>query len=92
MKQCFLIFENFRVDLTEGNDNGKNSSIEDFLFTKKVEANISEKDEYLIYRDALKESILKREEMKNIEMNRYCRQGRKVLYYCVQKFPINKEY
>jgi hypothetical protein len=69
MIHCFLIYENYRVDLTEGNNNGKNHSIEEFLFTKKVIPNISEKDEYLIYREALKETILKREEMINKEMN-----------------------
>ena len=40
-----------------------------FLFIKKVVPNISEKDEYLIYREALKESVLKREEMININLN-----------------------
>jgi hypothetical protein len=69
MIHCFLIYENLCVDLTEGNNNGKNHSIEEFLFTKKVIPNISEKDEYLIYREVMKESILKREEMINVNLN-----------------------
>ena len=38
MVHCFLQFNDFRVDLTEGNQNGKNRSIEEFLFVKKVVA------------------------------------------------------
>jgi hypothetical protein len=68
MIHCFLVYKTFRVDLTEGNDNGKNTSIEEFLFTKKVNANISEKDEYLIYKEALENNILKLKEMYRIDM------------------------
>ena len=58
----------YRVDLTEGNNNGKNRSIEEFLFTEKVIPNFSEKDEYLLYRKALKNHILVRKEMEGITM------------------------
>jgi hypothetical protein len=68
MVHCFLVYENHRVDLTEGNDNGKNRSIEDFLYTQKVEPNISAKDEYLMYRKAVEEHILPREEMRGVEI------------------------
>jgi len=68
MIHCFLIYNSFRVDLTEGNNNGKNRSIEEFLFTKKVIPNISEKDEYLLYKTALKNIILFRKEMEEIKM------------------------
>jgi hypothetical protein len=68
MIHCFLVYDSFRVDLTEGNENGKNRSIEDFLFTEKVTPDISEKDEYLLYKAALKKHIMNREEMKKIRM------------------------
>jgi len=68
MIHCFLIYNSFHVDLTEGNNNGKNHSIEEFLFTEKVIPNFSEKDEYLLYKKALKDYILNRKEMQGITM------------------------
>ena len=68
MVHCFLIYGKNRVDLSEGNNNGKNRPIEDFLFTQKVEPNISAKDEYLIYRDALKDHILMQKEMEGVDI------------------------
>jgi hypothetical protein len=68
MIHCFLIYDSYRVDLTEGNNNGKNTSIEEFLFTKKVIPNFSEKDEYLLYRKVVKDNILLRKEMEGITM------------------------
>jgi len=68
MIHCFLIYDSYRVDLTEGNNNGKNRSIEEFLFTEKVIPNFSEKDEYLLYKKALKNHILIREEMEGTTM------------------------
>ncbi|MCU0851056.1 MAG: hypothetical protein MUC80_07305 [Candidatus Thermoplasmatota archaeon] len=68
MIHCFLVYYSSRVDLTEGNDNGKNHSIEELLFTEKVAPNISEKDEYLLYKNALKNNILPRKEMEGITM------------------------
>ncbi len=68
MIHCFLAYESYRVDLTEGNNNGKNHSIEEFLFTAKVIPNVSEKDEYLLYKSALKDQIMNRTEMKGIKM------------------------
>jgi hypothetical protein len=68
MIHCYLIYNLYRVDLTEGNSNGKNWTIEEFLFTEKVAPNISEKDEYLLYKKALKEYILNRKEMKGISI------------------------
>jgi hypothetical protein len=68
MIHCFLVYDSFRVDLTEGNANGKNHSIEEFLFTEKVIPNISEKDEYLLYKSALKNQIMNRREMDGIKM------------------------
>jgi len=69
MNHCFLVNDSYQVDLTEGNNNGKNNSIEEFLYTEKVIPNISEKDEYLLYKNALKNHILHRREMKGITIN-----------------------
>jgi hypothetical protein len=63
MIHCFLIYGEYRVDLSEGNINGKNLPIDDFLFTQQVEPNISAKDEYMLFRRALKDHILTRKEM-----------------------------
>lgn len=68
MIHCFLVYDSFRVDLTDGNDNGKNHSIEEFLFTEKVIPNFSEKNEYFLYKNALKNSILLRKEMEEIKI------------------------
>jgi hypothetical protein len=68
MLHCFLEYENYRVDLTEGNRNGKNRSIEAFLYVQQVEPNISEKDEYLLYRKALKDVVLKRSELSGVAL------------------------
>ena len=70
MIHCFLEYEDYRVDLTEGNRNGKNRPIDDFLFTDRVEATISAKDEYMIYRKALSEVILKRPELEGADLKR----------------------
>jgi len=70
MLHCFLVSDRFRVDLTEGNNNGKNRAIDDFLFTQEVTPNIPAKDEYLLYRKALKERILTMEEYAGIDMKR----------------------
>ncbi len=70
MIHCFLEYETYRVDLTEGNRNGKNRSIDDFLYTDRVAATISAKDEYMIYRKALSEVILKRAELRGVDIKR----------------------
>ncbi len=70
MIHCFLEYQSCRVDLTEGNRNGKNRPIDDFLYTDRVAATISAKDEYLIYRKALSEVILKRPEMEGADLKR----------------------
>jgi hypothetical protein len=70
MVHCFLEYGNYRVDLTEGNHNGKNRPINGFLYTDRVAATISAKDEYMIYRRALREVILKRDELKGADIKR----------------------
>jgi hypothetical protein len=68
MLHCFLVYDQFRVDLTEGNRNGKNCPIDDFLYTEQVIPHISGKDEYLLYRKALKDDILSREKLAGIDI------------------------
>jgi hypothetical protein len=68
MVHCFLVFEEHWIDLSEGNQNGKNGPIDDFLYTEKVIANIPGKDEYLLYRRALNEHILPRPEFQGINL------------------------
>jgi hypothetical protein len=68
MVHCFLNHGTHRVDLTEGNANGKNQAINEFLYTERVVPNISAKDEYLKYRRALKDQVLKRSELQDADM------------------------
>lgn len=68
MVHCFLVYGEYRVDLSEGNDNGKNKSIEVFLHSQPVEPNLSAKDEYILYRNVLKNYILTREEMGGVNI------------------------
>ncbi len=65
---CFLVHENHRFDLTEGNFNGKETSIDEFLHEEQVEPFISRKDEYLLYRRALEEKILPSPELAGISI------------------------
>jgi hypothetical protein len=66
MIHCFLVHKSYWVDLTEGNNNGKNHPLEEFLYTEQVRPNISEKDEYFLYKNALKNTILHRKEFEGI--------------------------
>ena len=68
MVHCFLVYDEYRVDLSEGNNNGKNRPIEDFLYAQRVEPNISAKDEHVLYRKALKYHILTRKEMAGVDI------------------------
>ena len=68
-----------RVDLTEGNQNGKNQPIDELLFTAKVQPNISAKDEYILYRQALKDLILRRDEFQGVDIIRILHAREEVL-------------
>jgi hypothetical protein len=68
MLHCFLNYRDHRVDLSEGNRNGKNGPIDRFLFTAEVSAAISAKDEYRLYRQALKDEVLSRAELEGTDM------------------------
>ena len=67
MVHCFLVYDKYRFDLTEGNNNGKKKDLEEFIHIEKVEPFISRKNEYLILKRVLKEKILPSEEMKRIK-------------------------
>ena len=66
MVHCFLVYKDYRFDLTEGNCNGKNTTIEEFIHEEKVNPFISRKKEYLLFKKVLKEKILPSKEMEGI--------------------------
>ncbi len=66
MVHCFLVYKNFYFDLTEGNCDGKNTTIDEFIYEEKVDPFISRKDEYLLFKKVLKEYILPSKEMEGI--------------------------
>ena len=70
MVHCFLTSGGLRIDLTDGNHNGKNRSLDDFLISQPVAANISAKDEYRLYRRAVEELIATRTELNGIALTR----------------------
>ena len=70
MVHCFLVCGTIRVDLTEGNHNGKRCPIDLFLHEEPVPANISARDEYLRYRNAVGELLTLRQELDGIELKR----------------------
>jgi hypothetical protein len=70
MLHCFLVCGEYRVDLMEGNHNGKKRSIESFLYTQQVPPDITAKNEYLLYRKALNDSIMQKKELSGISIKR----------------------
>ncbi len=66
MVHCFLVYENYRFDLTEGNHNGKKKPIDDCIHAERVDPFISRKDEYLLFKEILKGKILPSKEMEGI--------------------------
>lgn len=68
MVHCFLTYKTFRFDLTEGNNNGKLTSIDNFIHEQKVEPFISRNDEYLLFRKVVEDKILNGDEMKHVKM------------------------
>ena len=66
MVHCFLVYEKYKFDLTEGNHNGKKKPIDDCIHAERVDPFISRKDEYLLFKKVLKEKILPSKEMEGI--------------------------
>ena len=52
---CFLAYENYRVDLTEGNCNGKNKTVEDYDFVVQVAPDLIHEQHQTYYRKYLKQ-------------------------------------
>jgi len=52
---CFLAFENWRVDLTEGNCNGKNKTIEDYDFVIQVVPDLTCEQHHAYYLEYLRQ-------------------------------------
>lgn len=52
---CFLEYGEFRVDLTEGNCNGKNKTIDEYDFVVRVQPELTEDDEKQYYMQYLAE-------------------------------------
>jgi len=67
MVHCFLVYEKYRFDLTEGNYNGKKQPVDEHIYSVKVDAFISRKNEYLLFKRILKDYVLKSEEMVGIK-------------------------
>ena len=63
MIHCFLVYNNYRFDLTEGNKNGKKRSIENFIHHDQVEPLFPQKDEYILLKRVIKEKVLVSPEM-----------------------------
>ncbi|MBW4486150.1 MAG: hypothetical protein KME14_26815 [Tildeniella torsiva UHER 1998/13D] len=51
---CFLVYEDYRVDLTEGNCNGKNKTIEDYDFVIQVAPDLSQAQHQAFYLEFLR--------------------------------------
>lgn len=51
---CFLVYANCRVDLTEGNCNGKNKTIEDYDFVVQVEPDLTHQQHQAYYLEYLR--------------------------------------
>ena len=66
MVHCFLVYEKYKFDLTEGNHNGKKKPIDDCIHSERVDPFISRKNEYLLFKKVLKEKILPSKEMEGI--------------------------
>ena len=67
MVHCFLVYGDYRFDLTEGNENGKKQSLEDFIQVEKVDPFISRTDEYKLFKNILKNQILPSKDMEGIK-------------------------
>lgn len=67
MIHCFLVYKDYRFDLTEGNYNGKKKPIDEYIYSERVDPFISDKDEYLLFKKILKDKILPTKDMDGIK-------------------------
>jgi len=66
MIHCFLVYKEYQFDLTEGNNNGKKKTVNQYIHAERVDPFISSRDEYRLFRKVLKEIIVPSEETKGI--------------------------
>ena len=88
MVHCFLAYDDYRFDLTEGNYNGKKTSIEEFIKVEKVDPFISRTNEYLLFKKILKNQILESKEMSGISERTLLKareESIKLLKECIKK-------
>lgn len=86
MVHCFLVYKNYKFDLTEGNYNGKKKAIDNYIYAERVDPFISRKDEYLLYKKILREKILPSKEMEGIAEKTILKareEGIKLLKACI---------
>jgi hypothetical protein len=88
MVHCFLVYGDYRFDLTEGNDNGKKQSIEKFIQIEKVNPFISRTEEYNLFKKILKTQILPSKDMQGINERTLLKareESIKLLKDCIKK-------
>ncbi len=90
---CFLEYGSFRVDLTEGNCNGKNKTIEDYDFVVRVNPDLTHEEEkryYISYLNqyfAIEPSLAEVDSSTILELLEAC--DRQVKYQCSIMSNIN---
>ena len=88
MVHCFLVYGDYRFDLTEGNDNGKKRSLEEFIQVEKVVPFISRTDEYKLFKKILKNRILPSKDMEGVNERTLLKareESIKLLKDCIKK-------
>jgi hypothetical protein len=63
---CFLEYQNYRVDLTEGNCNGKNKTIEDYDFVVRVKPDLTHQEHETYYLENLEKYFLIEPKLKEL--------------------------
>ena len=84
MIHCFLVYERYQFDLTEGNNNGKKKPIDEYIHAEKVEPMISSRDEYRLFRKVLKEIIMESEEMQGVSKSNLLKARQEALLLLVK--------
>ena len=64
---CFLAYEHYRVDLTEGNCHGKNKTIEDYDFVVEVPPDLSRSQHHDYYRTYIKRYCSQYPQLANLD-------------------------
>lgn len=63
---CFLEYKNYRIDLTEGNCNGKNKTIEDYDFVVRVKPDLTHQEHETYYLEYLEKYFLIEPKLKEL--------------------------